>query len=84
MFVVGFPLPQVLIKKSYGNMQKRHKMRNWKMKRLDKSEVSVNRENHEQDYVEFMENIEEDLHYRKNVNVYLGKASLRTYVMCWL
>jgi len=66
---------QVLIKKSYGDRQKRHKMRNWKIRHLDKesSEMEVSKNVQEQDYAEFLENIEEDISYRKNVNVYFSK-----------
>ena len=69
---------QVLIKKTYGDRQKRHKMRNWKIRHLDKenSDMEVSKNVQEQDYAEFLENIEEDLSYRKNVNVYFSKSLL--------
>ena len=50
-------------------------MRNWQIKHLDKEkmEMEVSRPVQDQDYAEFLEDIEEDLHYRKNVNVYFGE-----------
>lgn len=66
-----------MVKKSYGDQQKRHKLRNWKLQQLDK-EIDPNKGNHERDidYTEFLEDLEEDETYRQNVNIYFGKKLL--------
>lgn len=67
-------LLQILVKKSYGDKQRRHKLRNWKLQELDKEmEVATNLVSRERDYTEFLETLEEDETYRQNVNIYHGK-----------
>ncbi len=75
LFVLFHWHEQILIKKSYGDRQKRHKMRNWQIKHLEKekAEMEVGKAVQDRDYTDFLENLEEDLTYRKNVNVYYGK-----------
>lgn len=52
--------------------QKRHKLRNWKLKQLDKEMDSTNNTDYEREYTEFLEDVEEDECYRQNVNIYFG------------
>ncbi|XP_071804642.1 60S ribosomal export protein NMD3-like [Asterias amurensis] len=63
----------VLIKKYYGNRQKRNRKRNWKLKMLRKDEEGVNTDRADRDYMGFLEDLEEDTDYRKNVNIYLDR-----------
>ena len=62
----------MLIKKSYGDKQKRQKLRNWKLQELEK-EMDTTKCSHEKDYTEFLENLEEDETFRQNVNIYYGE-----------
>jgi nonsense-mediated mRNA decay protein 3 len=62
----------VLVKKSYGDKLKRHKLRNWKLQELDK-EMDTVPAAHNGDYIEFLENLEEDENLRQNVNIYFGE-----------
>ena len=65
----------MLVKKSYGDKLKRHKLRNWKLHELDKEmEVLPSKEDHDRDYTEFLETLEEDEAFRQNVNIYFGKV----------
>ncbi|XP_031572749.1 60S ribosomal export protein NMD3-like [Actinia tenebrosa] len=64
----------ILVKKSYSDKKKRRRARNWKLKMLDK-EVGkdVNQEHFERDYDNFLEELEEDKEFRKNVNIYVDR-----------
>lgn len=63
-----------MVKKSYGDRQKRHKIRNWMLQELDKEmDVAINTASRERDYTEFLETLEEDETYRQNVNIYHGE-----------
>jgi nonsense-mediated mRNA decay protein 3 len=57
----------ILVRKIYDDKLKRHKQRKWKLERLavemDESEV-------DNDYLEFLEDIEEDPKLRKNIIIY--------------
>ena len=71
---------QVLAKKSYGDKRRRHKQRNWQLEQLDKEmdvSTETRQEGYEQDYTEFLDDLEEDKLFRKNVNIYFSKLSLR-------
>ena len=61
------------MKKSYGDKQKRHKLRNWKLQQLDKEMDVLPSKDYERDYNEFLENLEEDESFRQNVNIYFGE-----------
>ncbi len=63
----------VLIKKCFGNRQKRHRKRNWKLKTLRKDEEGLDTDKADRDYMGFLEDLEEDMDYRKNVNIYLDR-----------
>lgn len=65
----------MLVKKSYGDKLKRHRLRNWKLQELDKEmEVLPTTTNYERDYVEFLEDLEEDEDFRQNINIYFGMS----------
>jgi nonsense-mediated mRNA decay protein 3 len=61
----------VLVKKLYGDKLKRHKNRKWKLNRLnmDKEGGSVATID-DKDYLDFLEDLEEDPKARENVNIY--------------
>ena len=66
---------QVLVKKSYGDKVKRSKQRNWQLQMMDREmDVAMATANQEQDYQEFLEDLEEDKNYRKNVNIFFSEA----------
>ncbi len=64
----------VLVKKLYGDRLKRHKKRKWKLNRLnmDKEGASV-ATIEDKDYLDFLDDIEEDPKARENINIYKGK-----------
>jgi nonsense-mediated mRNA decay protein 3 len=64
----------VLVKKLYGDKLKRHKKRKWRLDRLkmDKEGGSVATID-DKDYLDFLEDIEEDAKVRENINIYKGK-----------
>jgi nonsense-mediated mRNA decay protein 3 len=66
----------VLVKKSYGDKVKRSKQRNWQLQMIDREmDVTVataNEKGAEEDYEEFLEDLEEDMIYRKNVNIFFN------------
>ena len=64
---------QVLVKKSYGDKRKRHKLRKWQLQQLDREMEATNQESYERDYTEFLEDLEEDKQFRQNVNIYFSK-----------
>ncbi|XP_037936167.1 60S ribosomal export protein NMD3 [Teleopsis dalmanni] len=57
----------ILVRKCYSDRQTRTNQRNWKLKHLA-DEATDERSKH--DYHEFLEDLEEDPDYRKNVNIY--------------
>ena len=63
----------VLVKKIYGDKQARHKKRKWRLNRLniDKEGGSVATID-DKDYLDFLEDLEEDPKARENVNIYKG------------
>eukprot|EP00118_Oscarella_pearsei_P013320 m.105562 g.105562 ORF g.105562 m.105562 type:complete len:501 (+) comp37230_c0_seq10:145-1647(+) len=66
----------VLVKKSYGD-KKRGQNRIWKLKHLAKdASEAMNVGGNERDYQEFLNDLEEDPTYRKDVNVYKDQARL--------
>ena len=71
----------MLIKKSYGDRQKRHKQRNWQLQMIDRemdaAMATANQEAAEQDYREFLEDLEEDRNYRNSVNIYFSESVCR-------
>ena len=64
---------KILIKKIYGDRLKRHKKRKWKLNRLniDKDGASV-ATNEDKEYLDFLEDLEEDPKSRENINIYKG------------
>ena len=71
---------QVLIKKSYGDKVKRSKQRNWQLQMMDRemdvTMAATDDKGVEQDYEEFLEDLEEDRMYRKNINIFFGELQL--------
>lgn len=66
-------LPDVLlVKKLYGDKLKRHKNRKWRLNRLnvDKDGGSSVATIEDKDYLDFLEDLEEDPKARENVNIY--------------
>ena len=70
----------VLVKKLYGDKLKRHKKRKWKLNRLnvDKDGASVATSD-DKDYLDFLEDIEEDPKVREHINIYKGIYYLLIY-----
>ncbi|KAK2160138.1 hypothetical protein LSH36_139g02023 [Paralvinella palmiformis] len=63
-------LPDViLVRKVYGDSQRRQKKRKWKLRHLNGIDT-LETENHDRDYNEFLEDLEEDPEYRKNIDIY--------------
>ena len=61
----------VIIKKSYGDKKKRQRARNWKLKRLTAAEDGDgDKTDNEDEYYDFLEDLEEDSELRQNVNIY--------------
>ena len=67
-------ITQLLVKKSYGDKRKRHKLRNWQLQQLDREMEATNQESYERDYTEFLEDLEEDKQFRQNVNIYFSES----------
>nr|XP_054754715.1 60S ribosomal export protein NMD3-like [Lytechinus pictus] len=63
----------VLVKKHFGDRSRRHRKRNWKLKTMTK-EMALHENAAERDYMGFLEDLEEDDDYRKNVNIYLDRS----------
>ncbi len=68
-------LVQILVKKSYGDKKKRHRLRNWRLQQIDREMEATNEEEYAADYTEFLEDLEEDKDYRRNVNIYHGNTA---------
>ena len=62
----------VLVKKMFGDKVKRHKKRQWKLNRLnvDKGDEGSLASVEDKDYLDFLEDLEEDPKARENVNIY--------------
>ncbi|XP_076355696.1 60S ribosomal export protein NMD3 [Tachypleus tridentatus] len=63
----------VLVKKIYGDKARRTRKRKWKLQRMnmDMDTSSINR-----DFTDFLEDLEEDPEYRKNVNIYIDRDKM--------
>lgn len=66
----------VLVKKVFGDRKRRHQKRKWKLKSLTKEEELMNTEETQRDYIGFLEDLEEDPEYRKNVNIYIDRSKV--------
>ncbi|XP_065644887.1 60S ribosomal export protein NMD3 isoform X2 [Hydra vulgaris] len=64
----------VLVKKVYGDRKKRSKKRNWKLKELPKE--TLEKEDNNDDYEEFLEDLEEDKEYRMGLNIYRDRSKV--------
>jgi len=67
----------ILIKKIYGDEQNRHKKRKWKLNRLkiDKEESIATSE--DRDYMDFLQDVEEDKDFRANINIYKDHKKIK-------
>ena len=65
-----------MLKKSYSDKMKRQRSRNWKLKKLNVEKEHKPIEDNI-DYMEFLEDLEEDEEFRKNVNIYFGKSNIK-------
>ena len=79
------------MKKSYGDKVKRSKQRNWQLQMIDREmDVTVattNEKGAEEDYEEFLEDLEEDMIYRKNVNIFFSECFClchKFYLTLWM
>ncbi|XP_072037881.1 60S ribosomal export protein NMD3-like [Amphiura filiformis] len=63
----------VLVKKHYGDRVRRHRKRNWKLKGLNKDDARMDTDSADGDYIGFLEDLEEDTEYRRNINIYRDK-----------
>ncbi|XP_033119086.1 60S ribosomal export protein NMD3-like [Anneissia japonica] len=70
----------ILVKKHYGNRQKRNRRRAWKLKTLNKELNNMETDSTNTDYNQFLEDLEEDVEYRKNVNIYLDRSKVNVAV----
>ena len=68
-------LPKVLVKKCYSDHKKRQK-RNWHLQQLDKELVEeVDSEECASNMTVFMKDLEEDMSYCQNINIFLGTCT---------
>ncbi|KAG5513864.1 hypothetical protein PMAC_000486 [Pneumocystis sp. 'macacae'] len=71
----------VLVKKAYLSRRKKSRIRNWKLKSLfakERSEINgkkCDKKCFEDDYERFLQDLEEDVELRQNVNLYKTKTS---------
>ena len=64
----------VLVKKLYGDKLKRHKKRTWKLNRLNMNKDGGSVATIEdKDFLDFLEDLEEDPKVREQINIYKGK-----------
>lgn len=63
----------VLVRKVFGDRQKRRRKRNWKLRR-----IGTNAASDDESYAGFMEDLEEDQEYRKNVDIYVDRSHVPT------
>ena len=65
----------IIVKKSFGDKVTRNRRREWKLRRMEIDKASegssANRE-----YMDFLEDLEEDPHLRQNVNIYADKEKM--------
>ena len=70
------------MKKSYGSRSKRHRQRNWHLQQLDREVeggAGVDKAGEggaEADYTSFLEDLEEDPTFRRNISMFLSEYSL--------
>ncbi|XP_072897112.1 60S ribosomal export protein NMD3 [Hemitrygon akajei] len=64
----------LLIKKSYDRARRQHR-RNWKLKELDKDHDEMGTDDEKQ-YLEFLEDLEDDAIIRKNINIYRDSSKV--------
>lgn len=67
-------IPDVLlVKKGYGDSKKRHKHRNWQLQTIHKEPEGMMEEedDDQRDYLDFLEDLEEDPNYRQGVNIFM-------------
>uniref|UniRef100_F6WRF3 60S ribosomal export protein NMD3 n=1 Tax=Ciona intestinalis TaxID=7719 RepID=F6WRF3_CIOIN len=60
----------ILVRKVFADRQRRRRRRNWKLQRIGERGSSVDGE---EGYTEFLEDLEEDKEFRKNIDIYIGR-----------
>lgn len=65
----------VLVKKVYGESLHRSQKRKWKLQHLEGGEV-VDGATNERDYVDFLEDLEEDPDFRQNINIFKDASKI--------
>lgn len=71
--LVASKIPDViLVKKHYGDKGAKRRFRNWKLKHLAEENTNLNMVTN--DYLEFLDDLEEDPAYRQNVNIFRDKS----------
>ena len=70
----------MLVKKSFGSRRRRHKKRNWHLQSIKKEEPTEE----DDDYFDFLEDLEEDHTYRQGVNIYKSKPRPYHMTVTWL
>uniref|UniRef100_A0A915JKI9 60S ribosomal export protein NMD3 n=1 Tax=Romanomermis culicivorax TaxID=13658 RepID=A0A915JKI9_ROMCU len=68
----GKEIPDVILVKKIYDKQIRRKRRNWKLKRL--ADNAMDTESVENDFNEFLDDLEEDPAYRQHINIYKDKS----------
>ncbi|EMR08974.1 hypothetical protein PNEG_02749 [Pneumocystis murina B123] len=77
----------ILVKKSYQSKRKKSRTRNWKLKSFfgkERSEINEKKHDHtcsEEDYERFLQDLEEDIELRQNVNLYKTKTNCKKISM---
>lgn len=63
----------IIVKKCYGDNNKRNKRRMWKLKHMDLDDEVSYSSSKQRDLMDFMDDLEEDPHLRQSVNIYADK-----------
>lgn len=66
----------VLVKKVYADKSVRSKKRKWKLKHMDELHETQSVGSNNMDYVDFLNDLEEDPELRQNINVYKDAKKL--------
>jgi len=65
----------IIVKKHYGDKVSRNRKRQWKLRRIEIDRASDG-SSANRDYMDFMEDLEEDPMLRQNVNIYADKEKI--------
>ena len=67
----------IVVKKSFGSKVLRNRRREWKLRRMDIDKASDG-SSANRDYMDFLEDLEEDPMLRQNVNIYADKQKMES------